>query len=494
MKITLITLAHPGVRPEDEEEHLGLGYLAAVARQEGHEVRILDARAERLSPARMAAAVIARAGSTDLIGVSILFQELIPASLDLVAALRRAGLTQPVVLGGHPPSFLYRELLRDYAGQGLSRDLEPSPTPSGLGPTPSFRGGAPSRSFDAIAVGEAEGTFADLLRALEQGRGLAGLPGLVAVEDGGGVKPAAAQPAGSTGTAHPAFTPRPLAANLDDLPFPARDTLPAYLARSRGRRVASILRSRGCYGNCSFCDTRAFYSLSPGPAWRVRSAANVADEVESLVRDYGVDHVRFWDDNFMGPGARGRQAAEDLARELLRRRLGIGFSFECRVTDVEPDLFRLLKEAGLTRVFLGVEAMNQRQLDFFNKKVTVEDNRRALTVLESLDLDVTIGIIMFDPDTTVDELNANLSFLRESFGSWGAVKTKVAQPWNRLTVYAGTPLASRLAAEGRLKGTYAGYDYDFSDPTVARIYASGNALRRLGLPLRDAISRLRRRA
>jgi len=224
----------------------------------------------------------------------------------------------------------------------------------------------------------------------------------------------------------------------------------------------------------------------------------VADEIESLVRDHGIQAVRFWDDNFMGPGQRGREAAEALAREFNRRRSRglpeFRFSFECRVTDVDPDLFRLLKEAGLRRVFLGVEAMNQRQLDFFNKKVAVEDNRRALRVLEELGLDAVIGMIMFDPDTTTAELEANLAFLKESFGSWGAVRSKVAKPWNRLEVYAGTPVEANLRAQGRLKGNYLRYDYDFADLTVGRLYASGAALRRVGLPIRDAINRLRRRA
>ncbi len=499
MRIVLVNLGNAAIRPADEEEHLGLGYLAAVARRDGHEVRIVDATAERLPAARVAGAVLGaggRAGETgatfrpDLVGVSVIFQETIPAAMGLIASLRQAGFGGHVVIGGHPPTFLYQELARDYAsGKGASRD--------------GTAGGGAARTFDSIALGEAEETFAELLRALDTGRDWRRLPGLVAAEDarrlgetaGGGGLGAGTGNLGMEGA--PAPLPRPLVADLDTLPFPARDTLPAFLARSRSPRVASVLRSRGCYGNCSFCDTRAFYAASPGAAWRVRSADIVADEVEMLVRDHGVEAIRFWDDNFMGPGKRGREAAGDLARELIRRRRSglpeVRFSFECRVTDVDPNLFRLLKEAGLHRLFLGVEAMNQRQLDFFNKKVSVEDNRRALAVLDDLGLDVVIGMIMFDPDTTLAELEANLDFLKESFGGWGQVRSKVARPWNRLEVYAGTPIEATLREQGRLKGNYVRYDYDFADPTVGRLYSSGSALRRLGLPIRDALSRLRRR-
>jgi len=465
VKVVLAKPFHPNVRPEDEEESLGVGYLAAVARKAGHDAIIVDATPPRWPVPRLAAEVVRL--RPEVVGVSLLFQELIPEAMALVASLRKAGFAGHVVVGGHPPTFLWRELCRDWTG------------------------------FDSLVVGEGEATFVELLEALAAGRDWTGLPGVVAAGLSGRppvpTGPSAAGPtaAGPAGPVPEGPTPRPLISDLDGLPFPARDALPAYLARRKGARVAPVLRSRGCYGNCCFCDTRAFYASSPGPAWRVRSAGNVADEVEALVRDHAVEAVRFWDDNFIGPGRRGQEAAEELARELLRRRPGVRFSFECRVTDVDPDLFRLLKEAGLHRVFLGVEAMTQRQLDFYGKQVTVDDNRRALRVLESLGVDVTIGMIPFDPDVTVDELETNLAFLRESFGSWGAARNKVAQPWNRLEVYAGTPLEATLRRQGRLKGDYVRYDYDFADPTVARIYAAGSALRRLGLPVRDFVSRLR---
>ncbi len=490
MKVILVNLGNPAIRPEDEEEHLGLGYLAAAARRAGHEVRLIDATADRLAPGRVARLVVEEARGTGrggadrgadlgLIGVSVIFQETIPETMALVASLRQAGLDQHITIGGHPPTFLYRELAADYPGA------------------------AGDRGFDSIVLGEGEETFLELLGALERGGDWTGLAGIISAERARtlATTPTGPKPAGagaSPGSGEEAPVPRPLIADLDTLPFPARDMLPAFLARNVGPRTASVLRSRGCYGNCSFCDTRAFYAASPGAAWRVRSAGNVVDEIETLVRDQGVEAIRFWDDNFMGPGKRGREAAEELARELVRRRSrgmpAVRFSFECRVTDVDPDLFRFLKEAGLHRLFLGVEAMNQRQLDFFNKKVAVEDNRRALRIIEDLGLDVVIGMILFDPDTTMDELEANLAFLKESFGGWGAVRSKVAKPWNRLEVYAGTPVEAALRAEGRLKGNYVHYDYEFVDPTVGRIFASGAALRRVGLPIRDALSRLRRRA
>jgi len=441
MRVLLVNLnlVRAGAPSEGLEESLSLAYLAAVARREGHGVEILDGSAQRLAPSRLIRTAVDRSRDVDVVGVSILTQALISEAMAVIGGLRWAGFRGHIVVGGHPPTFLHPEMCRDNGG------------------------------FDSVVVGEGEQTFAELLRALDGRQDWTRLRGLVA--------------AGSRAVGTPLLK-RPLLENLDELPYPARDLLPLFLARSSGPRVASVLRSRGCHGRCAFCETRAFYGVSPGPAWRVRSAANVAGEVEMLVGKYGVEAVSFWDDNFVGPGRRGREAAEELARELIHRGLGIRFALQCRATDVTADLFRLLKEAGLTQVFLGLESIVPRQLDFLGKGVTAEENRRALRIIEGLGLDVTIGMIMFDPDTTIDEFRANLAFLDENLGSWGRLRNKVAQTWNRLKVYAGTPLASSLGEEGRLKGSPYNYDYVFASPAVGRLYAWGEVLRRARLTWR----------
>jgi radical SAM superfamily enzyme YgiQ (UPF0313 family) len=471
VRVLLVNLAPLKLAAAGRQESLGLGYLAAVARRDGHDVEILDGSITGWSAAVLTRHVLERVrpsagrpgsgpagparrasqGPVDVIGVSVLSQDLIPACMSLVAVLRRSGFSGHIILGGHPPTFLHRELRRDYRG------------------------------FDSIVVGEGEVSFADLLGALSEGREWTGLDGIAAAETGG-LDP---DPVGPR--------PRPLVGDLDSLPPPARDTLPAYFAKGPGPRAASVLRSRGCYGDCTFCDTRAFYAVSPGPPWRVRSAAGVVDEIESLVKDYRVEFVRFWDDNFMGPGDRGRLAAEELAAEVTRRRLGLAFSIECRVTDVDMDVFRRLKEVGLKKVFIGVEAMNQRQLDFYGKRVTVEDNWRALGILESLGLEVIAGMIVFDPHTTLDEFHVNLKSLKTRLGAWGPLATRITDPWGRVRVYPGTPLERLLRQGGRLQGDYLNYGYSFTDPIVGWLYGSGRIARSLTAPVRVVFSRLRRR-
>lgn len=447
MEILLINLCHPGIRPQDRQEHLGLGYLAAVLRQHSHEVRILDAAALRLSDHNALKRAIGKP-QADLIGVSIPFQERLRHCLRFVSALRKEGFRGPIVAGGHPPTFLYRSILENCP------------------------------ELDVVVVGEAEQTMVDLARDLPPQGEWRATPGV-------------AYRSGDQVVVNP---PRPLASDLNALPFPARDTLPLYLAAAAPGDVpaASVLRSRGCTAHCSFCDTRAFYSVARGHAWRVRSATNVTDEMQWLRDESGVQFIRFWDDNFMGPGRRGLDEVKALAREIISRDLGMGFALECRVDSLDEEGLLLLKEAGLKRVFLGIESGVQRALDTYDKRVTVEANRRALRVLKALGIDVTVGFIMFDPYTTVEELAANTEFLRDEIGPWSEVKRIVAQPMNALQVYDGTPLAGKLKDNGMLLNSDEAcppeYRYRFLDWRVGFLVRFISGVRKVGLPVRDALT------
>jgi len=449
VSVLLVNLRHPGIRPQDRQEHLGLGYLASVLREAGHEVTILDAQALGLSDREALDRALAHP-QPDLIGLSIPFQERLRRALTFASALRQRGYKGTLVAGGHPPTFLYHAMLSNCP------------------------------ALDAVALGESEETLLEIASCLRDGTEWRGVPG-IALRSEDGVK---------------RNPPRPMQRDLDSLPFPARDTLPTYLEQVAPGDVpaASVLRSRGCTARCSFCDTRAFYRSMPGPPWRVRSASNVVDEIEELMERHGVRFIRFWDDNFMGPGKPGLQAARDLATEILSRGLDVGFALECRVDAMDEETLLLLKEAGLKRVFLGLESGVQRALDTYDKGVTVEDNRRALGTLDKMGIDVTLGFIMFDPFTTFEEVCANTEFLKSAIGPWPEVRRVVAQPMNVLQVYDGTPLAARLRQDGLLLDDGDPYPpfhrYRFIDPRVRVLVGIVGLIRRLGLPLRDGLTSL----
>lgn len=433
MRVLLINTPHFGIRPGEEQENLGLGYLAATLRCQGHEVTLIDGTLERLTPRALRERLTGQV--YDWAGISVLFQESIGQAALVAAAIKAALPRTRVVAGGQPATFLYRELLLRYP------------------------------ALDGIILGEGE----DIVGSLG-GDWDAALPGLACRRRGEVV--AGGRP--------------PLVEPLDRLVFPARDLLPLASAQNA---TAQISRSRGCWGSCSFCSLRAFYGQAPGPLWRCRSAENVVAEIEMLRSRHGIRAINFVDDNFLGVGERGREQALLLADALIAAGTGTSFSLTCRADGVEMDLFSRLKQAGLTRVFLGIESGVQAVLDRFGKHATVEQNLRALEVLKKLDIEPVVGYIMFDPDSTLEEFHASLAFLERAFGSWAQVRRYVSLPLNVLEIYSGTPIAFQLEREGRLRGDLLGYTYHIPDARVRWLVHLVLGVRRCAFPLRNWVLR-----
>lgn len=392
-------------------EQLGLCYLAAVLRGGGHTVEIWDAFIEGWSAAEVASRVYARIEEFDVVGVSVSDGKVhgCAALLRLLEDLpRRIHLT----LGGHTATLCHQEFLRDF------------------------------RRVDSIVRGEGEIpllALADALAACADWRKVEGL----SFRDILGVR----------------ANPMPqLAHDLDVLPFPARDNL--RLCVDKGFSV-SVETSRGCKGVCSFCATRMMYRPSVGRTWRPRSVENVLDEVERLITTYGVRRIAFEDEDFLGFGSGvGFERARALADAVLARGLQFEWAMLTRVDNVERQLFAKLRLAGLRFVFIGVESGSQRSLQLYAKETTVDQNVAALKVLRELGIDHEVLWIMYDPETSLEDIEANVRFLEH-------VDSLNINLLNRLRVYHGTPMHARMARAGRLRGSYLEYDYDFADSRVA---------------------------
>jgi radical SAM superfamily enzyme YgiQ (UPF0313 family) len=118
----------------------------------------------------------------------------------------------------------------------------------------------------------------------------------------------------------------------------------------------------------------------------------------------------------------------------------------------------------LRSVFMGVESGFDPALRALRKGLKTEQHLHAINVLKALEILPTIGFIMFRPDTTMEELSANLSFLEEiGCGEITAIATQ-------LKVYGGTDLVHSLHNTGRLEGSYLNYQWQFSDHRVEGCY------------------------
>jgi radical SAM superfamily enzyme YgiQ (UPF0313 family) len=186
-------------------------------------------------------------------------------------------------------------------------------------------------------------------------------------------------------------------------------------------------------------------------------------------KKFGVRFFSFCDDNFIGPGGSGRRRAVEIAAELLSRKLKIEFEIFCRSDNVDAEVIKRLKKAGLTGVFLGVESGVQRILDTFNKKTTVLQNEQAMQTLLEAKLNVVIGYIFFDPYLTPEEIRINARYIRKMLKK--PIDYYPSNPLSHLIPFSGTALLEQLRKDRLLTGNYkGGYFFKFLDRRVEEVF------------------------
>jgi hypothetical protein len=399
-------------------EALGLGYLAASLRQHGHAVEIIDARLQKLDATALVEAALGY--HCRVIGVTVPFQTLMPAVADIVRDLRFRGSKAHIAIGGLFPSHAAEQLLGDLP------------------------------ELDSVVRYEGENTLVQLVEAIDIPEKWSEIEGLTYRSRNG----------------HIISTPgRAPIQELDALPVVARDTLPLV---TKARGFIYVLSSRGCLGSCSYC-VRAQETRANGRRWRPRDPELVVAETEAAVAGSGNYRVSFVDDDFFGVPEGGQSHAERVARAILKRGLQIEFLISVQPRAIEHPTFALLKEAGLRSVILAADSFCQPALDRFNKGVTVDRVLHSIDVLAGLGIDAYLGLILFDPWTTLDELSENLQVLGQ---------IPYFRPWqltSKLDVFAGAPVEKRLRQEGRLQ--VQGYDYSYDvTPEIAAVYQAFWAL------------------
>ncbi len=338
---------------------LGVGYIAAVLEANGYQVDIYECLAQRISAKEVMEKV--KSEKYDVIGLSSYYYNY-TNTLRMLMTLRRQNKEAFIFAGGYYPTTSTREALDKLQG------------------------------VDCCILGEGEFIILELIEALVNKRDWRSIKG-IAYRDG--EKVVINQNA-------------PLIKNLDELPFPKRVT-------QGPKGWTNIISSRGCYGFCSFCGVRDFYSQCDGAIVRYRSWQNVVDEIEILVKERHVKHISFADDNFAEGSLNRTKWLDEFCREVKRRNLQFTFDINARANDIEnhPENMDKLKEVGLVSVLIGVESFVQRQLDFYNKKVKAESNIIAMKKLAELNLDIYMGFIMFEPYVTLDDILYNIHIVKE---------------------------------------------------------------------------------
>lgn len=412
-------------------EHLGLGYLAAVLRNEGYSVKIIDAYSTNLALSEVIKETTAF--SPQLIGVTTEYNTF-EAAVEYCSQVKKINKDITICMGGEHATFASKKILSDQF------------------------------DIDFIIRGEGEITIVEVADRLSKGKGIEGIHGIYYRNKNGEIIKS---------------IDRSAINNLDSLPFPARDTLEVCLKMGIQPAI-NILTSRGCHGNCNFCNASKFFNIGGGKPWRSRTPENVVAELKYLLSKYDTSKmyplIYFADENFIGPGKYGIDRAREIAQRIIEENLNIAFEIFCRADsfDGEEDIVRLLKQAGLTSVLVGLESAKQKGLDIISKKTTVQQNLSTLQLFKKYNIITSSsGFLMFNPYSEISDLIDNANFLLE------IGQATIYNMSLKVLLYPGIRITDKILTEGLSESDFLHYRVDryrFVNPKVKKVAEAINSL------------------
>ncbi len=395
---------------------LGIASIAAVVEKAGIEVKALDQFANKMNNQKVLQEI--KKYAPDMIGFSCL-TPVINNVKGLVKEIRKFS-NCLIVLGNIHPMLFADELLRE-------------------------------GSADIIVKGEGEVTLLDLIVTIRDKRSLHSVQGISFRE-------------GDDVFHNPS---RPLLEDLDQIPYPAwhlfelsnyKET-PQMLINNK--LALPILGSRGCPYRCIFCAQDTIY-----PKPRYRKVESIVREIEFMHRRFKVDFFGFFDAYFPFSMDFGIRFCQELIRSGLHKK--IKWCTETRVDLVSEDLLMMMKNSGVHLIMFGLESGNQDILNRINKRITLEQARRAIRIAKKIKI-YTLGLFMLGlPGETAKSCRDTIRFAKEL--DCDVVKFNLAVP------YPGSKLFADFYKERKfvLKPEKFTSWYDWSEKRDDPVYVPGS--------------------
>ena len=120
----------------------------------------------------------------------------------------------------------------------------------------------------------------------------------------------------------------------------------------------------------------------------------------------GVKYIKVIDDSFLEQ-ERNEQWAKEFCEKIKSRGINVSLRGSLKADQVEDEKIKYLKEAGFHSFACGIENGSNTALKRMNKSASLEDNKRALDILKKHGIYVQAGFILFDDNTTFEELKEN---------------------------------------------------------------------------------------
>lgn len=354
----------------------GIGHIARVLLDAGHEVEVFDIYAHQYSDRDVVEYL--NKVDFDIAAISAMSTQYNYVKW-LSSELKRSHPRNAIILGGALATFSSTVVLEN-------------------------------TGIDICVIGEGEITIIELLARLAE---LEHVPGIHFKKDARVVQ---------TGD-------REYIKNLDEINFPAYERFPfeiylknSFVITSSGPlkiKTANIICGRGCPFDCNYC-SRVFRGL------RLRSVDNIIAEIIYLKERFGIAGIFFCDDTLTVKRERMHALCEKI------RPLNLKWNCQGRVNNVDVDLLRHMKASGCTAVGYGIESGSQTILNNMNKMATVEQAERAIKNTVRAGLYPIVQVMFGYPGETRETLKETVDFFRRADNPGSELSPVTPLPGTRL--------------------------------------------------------------
>lgn len=341
---------------------LGIAILASLTRGKGFETNVCDFMAERTPAAEALSRVLSY--KPDYLGITAT-TDMLASAVRFASEIKKEDGGITILIGGPHISAVPVETMQMH------------------------------RCFDYGFVGESESTLIDFLRVHAAGGDVSQVKGLV-VRRGDGC----------------AYTgQQQQIEDMDSIPLPAWDLLPDIkkyyrpaMINYKREPVTSLVTSRGCAGRCIFCDASVF-----GRKVRAYSAGYVINAIKTLMKDYGIKEVCFYDDTFVA----FKKRLTEICNAIIDGKLDITWACNARVNLVDPDTLRLMKKAGCWQVAYGIESGSQRVLDALRKDIKIDQIKKAVKWTKEAGISTKGFFMIGSPSETKEDIEMTKRLMLE---------------------------------------------------------------------------------
>lgn len=356
MHILLINPPHRSIGSRLPKEHLpplGLLSIGGPLIDAGHTVELLDADfsnmpyddiVKRVDEVYPDAILMGHSGSTSAQ----------PIIEEIAGRIKRISPYIKIIVGGVFPTYHWKEVLEDCT------------------------------DIDYVVCGEGEQIASDLIHAIDQHQPIEEVKGIALRNEHGIIKTPAA----------------PILQNLDDYRI-GWELMNGYNYTYWGKKKAVVIQfSRGCPYPCSYCGQSFFWKK-----WRNRSPQHLADEIEMLHNDYGIEVINFADEN---PSTNKREWKHFL-EALIAKKLNLILVGSIRADNIVRDEahLHLYKKAGFERFLLGIENYNELILEKIKKAGSITKDMKAIQLLRKHNiLSMATYVVGFGEEKTRDFYNS----------------------------------------------------------------------------------------